>query len=147
MKALIQRVLQVSVWVEGRQISRTGEGLLVFLGVERGDDRKDADYLIDKILNLRIFEDDEGKMNLSLLDIKGEVMVVSQFTLAADCRRGRRPSFTEAEEPERAKELYLYFAEGVGQKASRLGTGEFGALMIIEVTHHGPVTFMLDSRR
>lgn len=109
MKVVIQRTLRSSVSVAGQMISRVGAGLIVFLGVEKGDEKKDADYLIDKILFLRIFEDKSGKMNLSLLDQGGGIMVISQFTLLADCRKGRRPSFGEAEEPIRAEKLYTYF--------------------------------------
>ncbi|HOJ51386.1 MAG TPA: D-aminoacyl-tRNA deacylase [Syntrophales bacterium] len=147
MKALLQRVLKAEVTVDGNVISSTGLGLIVFLGVERGDEEKDADYLLDKIINLRIFEDEQGKMNLSLLDIKGDLMVISQFTLTADCRKGRRPSFTDAEEPVRAEAIYSYFTKKARMKISKVETGKFGALMMIDVTHHGPVTIMLDSRK
>lgn len=147
MKALVQRTLSAQVMVDNKTISNTGPGLIVFLGVEKGDGKEDADYLLDKVIKLRIFEDEKGKMNLSLLDINGEIMIISQFTLAADCRKGRRPSFTEAEEPGRAEELYEYFVENAARQVKKVGYGKFGALMIIEVTHHGPVTIILDSRR
>ncbi|MCX7982063.1 MAG: D-aminoacyl-tRNA deacylase [Syntrophales bacterium] len=147
MKALLQRIMLARVKVDGEIVSTTGPGLIVFLGVEKGDEVKDADYLIDKIINLRIFEDEKGKMNLSLLDTKGEMMVISQFTLAADCRKGRRPSFTEAEEPGRAEMIYKYFVEGVKRQISKVETGKFGALMTIEMVHHGPITILLDSKR
>lgn len=147
MKALLQRILQAKVTVSERVVSVTGPGLIVFLGVEKGDERLDADYLLDKIINLRIFEDEKGKMNLSLLDIRGELMIISQFTLAADCRKGRRPSFTEAETPQKAETLYQYFVANATRQVKKVGSGEFGALMVIDVTHHGPVTIMLESKQ
>lgn len=147
MKIVIQRTLRSSVSVEGQVISQVGAGLIVFLGVERGDDEKDADYLIDKMLYLRIFEDESGKMNRSLLDQGGGIMVISQFTLLADCRKGRRPSFGEAEEPIRAEKLYTYFVTQLQSKVTEVGKGKFGAMMVIDVTLDGPVTIMLDSKR
>jgi D-aminoacyl-tRNA deacylase len=147
MKAVIQRVDSASVHIDGNEISRIGGGLLVLVGVERGDVEKDADFLLDKIIHLRIFEDGEGKMNLSLLDISGELLVVSQFTLLADCRRGRRPSFTDAAEPERAAKLYEYVLSKAREKVTKVAQGRFLAAMKVELVNDGPVTILLDSRR
>ncbi|HTZ39602.1 MAG TPA: D-aminoacyl-tRNA deacylase [Syntrophales bacterium] len=147
MKAVIQRVDSASVSIDGVEISRIGAGLLVLLGVERGDGEKDADFLLDKIIHLRIFEDGEGKMNLSLLDISGELLVVSQFTLLADCRKGRRPSFTDAAEPETATKLYEYLLSKAKLKVAKVGQGQFQAMMKVGLVNDGPVTILLDSRR
>ncbi len=147
MKAVIQRVDTASVSIGGNEISRIGGGLLVLLGVEKGDGEKDADFLLDKIIHLRIFEDGEGKMNLSLLDISGELLVVSQFTLLADCRRGRRPSFTDAAEPELATKLYEYMLSKAREKVMKVGQGRFQAMMKVGLVNDGPVTILLDSRR
>ena len=147
MKAVIQRVDTASVSIGGNEISRIGGGLLVLLGVEKGDSEKDADFLLDKISHLRIFEDGEGKMNLSLLDISGELLVVSQFTLLADCRRGRRPSFTDAAEPELATKLYEYMLSKAREKVTKVGQGRFQAMMKVGLVNDGPVTILLDSRR
>jgi len=127
-------------------LSSIGNGILVLLGVEKGDSRADADYLLDKIINLRIFEDASQKMNLSLIDIDGEMLVVSQFTLLADCRKGRRPSFVKAEAPEIAKTLYEYFIEKSIGKLKRVLGGEFQAMMKVELVNAGPVTILMDSR-
>ncbi|MCX7817273.1 MAG: D-aminoacyl-tRNA deacylase [Syntrophales bacterium] len=148
MRAVIQRVDKVSVHVDGSLISETGRGVIVFLGVEKGDQETDADYLLQKILNLRIFEDRGGKMNLSLLDMNGQMMIISQFTLLADCSKGRRPSFIKAEEPELARRLYEYFLKRAENSLpGRIGSGEFQADMKIDVVNDGPVTILLDSRR
>jgi D-tyrosyl-tRNA(Tyr) deacylase len=147
MKAVIQRVDSASVSIDGIEISRIGAGLLVLLGVEKGDGEKDADFLLDKMIQLRIFEDGEGKMNLSLLDISGELLVVSQFTLLADCRKGRRPSFTDAAEPAAATKLYEYMLSKAREKVTKVGQGQFQAMMKVELVNHGPVTILLDSRR
>ncbi|HSD94153.1 MAG TPA: D-aminoacyl-tRNA deacylase [Syntrophales bacterium] len=147
MKAVIQRVDRASVSVDGNEVSRIGGGLLVLLGVEKGDSEKDADFLLDKIIHLRIFEDGEGKMNLSLLDISGELLVVSQFTLLADCRKGRRPSFTDAAEPATAAMLYEYMLVKAKEKVSKVGQGQFQAMMKVGLVNNGPVTILLDSRR
>jgi len=147
MKAVIQRVDSASVSIDGIEISRIGAGLLVLLGVEKGDGEKDADFLLDKMIQLRIFEDGEGKMNLSLLDVSGELLVVSQFTLLADCRKGRRPSFTDAAEPETATKLYEYMLSRAREKVTKVGQGQFQAMMKVGLVNHGPVTILLDSRR
>ena len=147
MKAVIQRVETASVRIDGNEISRIGGGLLVLLGVEKGDSEKDADFLLDKIIHLRIFEDGEGKMNLSLLDISGELLVVSQFTLLADCRKGRRPSFTDAAEPEPATKLYEYMLSKAMGKVTKVEQGQFQAMMKVGLVNDGPVTILLDSRR
>lgn len=147
MKAVIQRVDSASVSIDGIEISRIGAGLFVLLGVEKGDGEKDADFLLDKMIHLRIFEDDEGKMNLSLLDVSGELLVVSQFTLLADCRKGRRPSFTDAAEPVTATKLYEYVLLKAREQVTKVGQGQFQAMMKVGLVNHGPVTILLDSRR
>ena len=147
MRAVIQRVNRAQVRVEGKIAGEIARGLLVLLGVGRGDTLKEADYLLDKILNLRIFEDAEGKMNLSLLDVGGELMVISQFTLYADCRKGRRPSFTDAGSPEQAKALYEYFISQARSRGLIVASGVFQALMEVELVNFGPVTILLDSSR
>ena len=147
MRAVIQRVSRASVSVAGERISAIGPGLLVLLGVEQGDDRSEADYLAEKIGSLRIFEDGDGKMNLSVRDVAGEVLVVSQFTLLADCRKGRRPGFSQAAPPEQAEPLCRYFIEHLQAQGLRVGTGRFRADMAVELVNDGPVTILLDSRR
>ena len=147
MKAVIQRVDSASVSIDGIEISRIGAGLLVLLGVEKGDGEKDADFLLDKMIHLRIFEDDDGKMNLSLLDVSGELLVVSQFTLLADCRKGRRPSFTDAAEPATATKLYEYMLSRAREQVTQVGQGQFQAMMKVGLINHGPVTILLDSRK
>lgn len=146
MRTVIQRVDSAKVRVDGQEISSIGRGILILLGAEKGDSEKDADYLLDKIANLRIFEDTEGKMNLSLLDISGSMLVVSQFTLLADCRKGRRPSFGDAAEPEPANELYEYFIKEAEGKVDVVKAGKFQAMMKVELVNDGPVTIILDSR-
>ena len=146
MRAVIQRTKEITVKVEGQTIGQTGVGLLVLLGVAKDDGRSDADYLASKIVNLRIFEDQNGKMNQSLLDTGGEMMVVSQFTLLADCRKGRRPSFVEAAEPNLAAELYEYFVEQARSLGIYVATGRFGAMMDVALVNEGPVTILLESR-
>jgi D-tyrosyl-tRNA(Tyr) deacylase len=147
MRAVLQRVNSAQVIVSNRVIGKIGPGLLVFLGISREDDRQDVDYLVDKTTNLRIFEDQEGKMNVSILDFGGSMLIVSQFTLLADCRKGRRPSFIAAAEPEKALELYQYFIEQVKKKGIYVATGEFQALMEVSLVNHGPVTILLDSKK
>ena len=147
MKAVIQRVSQARVVIAAREHSRIGAGILVLLGVEKGDTREDATALAKKIVELRIFEDDAGKMNHSLLDIHGQLLAVSQFTLLGDCRKGRRPSFDDAAPPEQAKQLYQTFVEEVKSLGVDVATGVFQAMMDVELTNQGPVTFALDSRR
>lgn len=146
MRAVVQRVREAKVEVDGNTVSAIGSGLLIFLGVGEGDDEQDADYLAEKILNLRIFEDEEEKMNLSVREEGGEVMVVSQFTLFGDCRKGRRPSFFSAMEPGRAEELYEYFTAMAG-KSARVAKGVFQAYMQVSLVNDGPVTILLDSRK
>lgn len=147
MKAVIQRVTDASVTVEGKIVSRIGEGLLAFLGVAQGDDGKDAEVLAQKIAYLRIFEDENGRMNRSLSDVGGEVLVVSQFTLLANCVHGRRPDFFSAERPDRANELYLYFCERIKTHGiTDVGQGVFGADMDVRLNNAGPVTIILDSK-
>jgi len=146
MRAVIQRVKQSSVKTENRTIGQTGPGLLVLLGVAKGDRPADADYLVNKIANLRIFEDENGKMNRSLLETGGEMMVVSQFTLLADCRKGRRPSFVNAAEPEVATELYEYFVSRTRNLGITVATGRFRAMMEVALINEGPVTIIIESR-
>lgn len=147
MRSVVQRVDRVEVRVGDRRISGIEMGILVFLGIEQGDRESDADYLTEKIINLRIFEDDQGKMNLSLLDMQGEMLIVSQFTLLGDCRNGRRPSFTGAEKPNPAKKIYDYFINKAKEKVKRVSQGKFQAKMLIELVNNGPVTILLDSRK
>jgi D-tyrosyl-tRNA(Tyr) deacylase len=147
MRCVVQRVDKARVIVDEQIISSIGKGALVFLGIEKGDTCGDADFLLEKIIHLRIFEDPQGKMNLSLLETSGEILIVSQFTLLADCRKGRRPSFISAEEPEEAKKLYDFFISIAREKIYRVDTGEFQAMMKIESVNDGPVTMLLDSRK
>lgn len=146
MKCLIQRVAEARVDVGGRPVGSIGKGLLVFLGVENGDAAPDIDFTVRKIANLRIFGDENGKMNLSVKDIGGEILAVSQFTLAADCRRGNRPSFDSAEAPGRASEVYQAVVEKLRSEGLKVETGEFSAMMQVHLVNDGPVTFMIDSR-
>jgi len=145
--AVVQRVESAGVSVDDHTVGKIGAGLVVLLGVAEGDVEKDADYLSDKIVNLRIFEDSDGKMNRSLIDMSGEMLVVSQFTLLADCRKGRRPSFTGAAGPEQADELYEYFVKNVRSRVEKVATGRFQAMMKVDLVNDGPVTMILDSAR
>ena len=146
MKAVIQRVKSAEVLIDGRVSGKIGKGLLVFLGVGKGDGESDLSYLTSKIPDLRIFEDDSGKFNLSLKERGGEMLVVSQFTLYGDCRKGRRPSFTDAEEPTAAKDLYDRFVAKLKGGGVPVQTGEFQAKMEVHLLNDGPVTLLLDSR-
>jgi D-tyrosyl-tRNA(Tyr) deacylase len=145
MKAVIQRVKQSSVTVNEKIVGQIQHGLLILLGVSRDDQESDADYLADKIANLSIFEDDAGKMNRSLLDVGGEALVVSQFTLFGDCRKGRRPSFIHAAPPEKANRLYEYFTRKLKDRSVAVQTGVFRAMMDVALVNDGPVTLILES--
>lgn len=147
MRTVIQRTKQSSVSVEQSIIARAGKGLTVLLGVGLDDNEQDVCYLVEKIVNLRIFSDSKGKMNLSLLDVGGELMIVSQFTLFGDCRKGRRPSFDGAAPPERAKELYDIFIKTCKSYGISVSCGQFQAHMLIQLENDGPVTILLDSKR
>jgi D-tyrosyl-tRNA(Tyr) deacylase len=144
-KAVIQRVKSSEVIIDGERISQIGRGILVLIGISVDDREEDVDILTSKIPGLRIFDDLHGKMNLSLSDIEGEMMVVSQFTLIADCRKGRRPSFTKAAPPERAIQLYESFIKKCREKGIRVSTGRFGAKMDVNLINDGPVTFVIDT--
>ena len=146
MKLVIQRVSEAKVKVDGSIIGEIQKGLLVFLGVGDGDTREMADKYIDKLIKLRIFEDEDGKTNLSVKDVDGEIMIVSQFTLYADCKKGNRPSFTLAAEPNFANEMYEYFKKTVMDKYGRVESGEFGADMKVSLVNDGPFTIVWDSR-
>ena len=145
MKAVVQRVSEAEVRVHGKLVGAITRGVLVLLGVEKGDTPREADWLAEKIVNLRIFEDEAGKMNLSLLDIKGELLAVSQFTLAGNCGKGRRPSFDTAA-PEEANHLYQYFVSRVWELGIPVQTGIFQAEMKVSLVNDGPVTFILETR-
>ena len=145
MRFLIQRVTRASVRVAGHDESTIGKGVLVLIGIAAGDQIKDADYLADKLVNLRIFPDSEGKMNLSALDMGAELLLVSQFTLYGDCRKGRRPSFDAAAPPEAARKLYEYVVEKVKEKGLVVRTGVFQAHMDVELINDGPVTLLLET--
>ena len=147
MRAVIQRTIRSSVTSEGTETGRIGAGLTVLLGVGRDDDEKDVVYTADKILNLRIFEGEEGKMNQSLLQKGGEMLVVSQFTLYGDVRHGRRPSFTAAAPPDSANRLYEEFVQYVEKQGVRVATGVFQTEMVVSLDNHGPVTILLDSKK
>ena len=145
MRALIQRVSGASVAVDGEIVGKIGAGLCVFLGVGHDDTEKDAEWMADKLINLRIFEDDAEKMNLSLRDVDGEMLIISQFTLYGDCRAGRRPSFVNAALPAKAEPLYNAFIDIVERKGILTASGVFGADMKVSILNDGPVTFMIDS--
>ncbi len=146
MKVLLQRVSRAAVRVNGVPVSSIGRGVLALVGVEAGDRDADASYLADKTAELRIFSDDRGKMNLGLLEVRGEALVVSQFTLAASTRRGRRPSFSSAAAPEEAERLYRAYAERLASRGVRVETGRFQETMEVELVNEGPVTVLLDPR-
>lgn len=147
MRAVIQRVKESSVIVDDEVIGSIDAGLLVFLGIGNDDGMDDIDYLIEKIVNLRIFEDTEGKMNLSALDLGKEIMVVSQFTIYGDCRKGRRPSFFAAAPPDKAERLYDVFVDKIKRYDLNIATGEFQAMMDIDLINDGPVTLLIDSKK
>lgn len=147
LRAVVQRVNRASVTVDEQVVGRIARGVLVLLGVESTDTGADSEYMADKIAGLRIFTDAEDKMNLSLADINGAVLAVSQFTLLGDCRRGRRPSYSEAARPEQAEPLYEQFVAALRAKDVQVETGVFGAMMQVELVNDGPVTLMLDSRK
>lgn len=147
MRAVIQRVKRSSVTVDGKLISETGHGLNVLLGVEKNDTREEADYLAGKIARLRVFEDEDGKMNRSITDVGGSILAVSQFTLLGNASKGNRPSFIEAEEPVRANALYEYFVQTLADNGvNEVKTGVFGADMTVEIIGDGPVTILMDTR-
>lgn len=145
MRAVIQRVRSASVWVEGRQLAAIGKGLLVFIGIGQGDDDREIKYIVDKTLNLRIFEDSSEKLNLSIRDVSAQVLLVSQFTLYGDARRGRRPSFTRAMAPNRARSVFERVIDAFDKAYPGCKTGQFQAMMDIKLVNDGPVTIMLDS--
>ncbi len=147
MRAVVQRVLNASVTVDNQVVGQIGHGLLVLLGVDEQDTEADIQYTAEKIIGLRIFNDEENKFNLSLEDVKGEMLVVSQFTLHGDCRRGRRPSFSTAARPEKAVLYYEKFVELVRSKGIHVGTGVFAAHMLISLVNDGPVTILVDSKK
>jgi D-tyrosyl-tRNA(Tyr) deacylase len=147
MKAVIQRVHSAQVYVDDRLTGKIGKGLLVFVGVGKGDGEEDISYMVSKLPDLRIFEDPSGKFNLSLKEIKGEMLLVSQFTLYGDCKKGRRPSFTEAEEPSVAKNLYERLIHRLKEQGLPIETGEFQAKMDVHLVNDGPVTLLLDSKK
>ncbi len=147
MRVVVQRVNSSKVTVEDEIVGSINKGLNLLIGISKEDTEEDLLYLKDKILNLRIFEDENDKMNLSLLDIKGEILAISQFTLYGDCRKGRRPNFMEAEGGERARTLYERFVELLRESNLKVETGKFGAHMIVDIQNDGPVTLMLDSKK
>jgi D-tyrosyl-tRNA(Tyr) deacylase len=145
-KALLQRVTGAKVSVAGEEVGRIGQGLVVFVGVADGDTEKDIEYLVPKIVNLRIFSDEASRFNLSAMDVKGELLLVSQFTLLADTRRGRRPGFSQASPPAQAEGLFQRFVEQAGATGLKVATGRFQQYMQVEIHNDGPVTILLDSR-
>jgi D-tyrosyl-tRNA(Tyr) deacylase len=147
MRAVVQRVREAEVKVRGDEVGRIGRGLVVLVGVGKDDTEKDVDYLIEKVLGLRIFEDSLGKMNLSITDVGGEILAVSQFTLYGDCRKGRRPSFDEAATPGLAERLYDLFVEEISKRGIKVETGKFRSIMDLHLVNSGPVTILLDSKR
>lgn len=145
MKAVIQRVREASVEVDGETVGSIGLGLVILLGIAQNDSEADADYLAEKIPHLRIFNDEAGKMNLSLKEVGGSVLTISQFTLLADTRKGRRPSFVQAAPPEKAEPLYDYFVHRLESQGVQVACGIFGAMMLVKIFNDGPVTLVLDS--
>lgn len=147
MRAVVQRVRYGHVEVDGQMVASIGNGLVVLLGVGIDDDESDAIYLANKVAHLRVFEDDAGKLNLSVLNISGEVLVISNFTLYGDCRKGRRPSFTDAAHPEMAQRLYEAFVEALRSEGVKVSHGIFQAKMLVRIDNDGPVTLLIDSKR
>ncbi|MGI6143285.1 MAG: D-aminoacyl-tRNA deacylase [bacterium] len=147
MRAVVQRVTKGRVTVEGETVGEIGTGFVVLLGIGKDDTKADVQYLAEKVVNLRVFEDEEGKMNLSLRDVGGAMLAISQFTLFGDCRKGRRPSFTAAAPPAEARVLYEEFVQQVAGYGIRVATGKFQAFMQVEIHNDGPVTLLLDSKR
>lgn len=147
MRAVVQRVSRAEVRVNNQVVGKIGAGILLLLGISVDDTEEDADYLIEKTVNLRIFEDEDGKMNRSILDTGGELLVVSQFTLYGDTRRGRRPSFIRSAAPEKANELYEYFVRSARKQIAKVETGRFQAMMDVELVNDGPVTIIFDSEK
>ncbi len=147
MRAVVQLVDRAQVTVAGEVTGACGKGLLVLFGVADGDTDKDLQYIVDKVIGLRVFEDEEGKMNLSVKDVGGEILAVSQFTLYGDCRRGKRPSFDKAAKPELANAFYEQFVARCREQGLQVGTGVFRAHMLVELVNNGPVTILLDSRK
>ena len=147
MRAVVQRVRKGSVEIEEKEIGKIEKGLVILLGVGQNDIEKDAEYLAEKIANLRIFEDKEGKMNLSVREINGQILVISQFTLYGDCKKGRRPSFISAALPDKAVKLYDYFVKCIKNYGLKIETGEFQAMMLVKIYNDGPVTILLDSEK
>ena len=145
MRAVLQRVSRAKVTVDGETTGEIGAGILILLGVGADDTESDAIYLVDKVVNLRIFDDEDDRMNRSIIDIGGDLLVVSQFTLYADTRKGRRPSYIKAASPDEANRLYEFFVEQSGKYVSKVGTGRFQAMMDVELVNDGPVTIILDS--
>lgn len=144
MRLVVQRVKQAQVTVENKIVGKINEGFMVLIGVTHTDTKETADFLVKKLCNLRVFEDENEKMNLSIKDINGELLIVSQFTLYADCQKGNRPSFVNSAKPDIANELYEYFVEKCKNEVKKVNTGEFGAHMDIELTNNGPVTIILE---
>ncbi|UZT96916.1 D-aminoacyl-tRNA deacylase [Chryseobacterium fluminis] len=145
MKAVIQRVSESSVQVNGKTVGEIGKGLMLLVGIDENDEKSDADWLVQKILNLRIFGDDEGKLNLSVTDISGEILCISQFTLMADYKKGNRPSFIKAAKPGKAVPLFDYFKEQISKSGLKTESGIFGADMKVSLVNDGPVTIVMDS--
>ena len=147
MQVVIQRVNRASVTVDSKEVSRIGKGYMLLVGIARDDTKEEIEYIANKIINLRIFEDEDDKMNKSLLDVGGEILAVSQFTLMADCRKGRRPSFIDAAPPDEASALFDYFVGELRKFVPSVKTGIFQAMMDVELCNYGPVTIVMDSRQ